>query len=755
MKLPIKLPFQKKDDSSYYLSLLLGDENVHATVFSEKNGKIDVVGEHEQHLPTLLEKLSDDELLDILDKTISTAERKLPEGFQTRKTIFGVKENWIEDTKIKKDYLQKLKKVCDNLGLTPIGFLVIHEAIAHLLQKEEGAPVSAILAEVGSNDIAVSILRAGKILETKRVPLNESIAKTIDKTLHVFTEYEILPSRLIVFSNTTHEKLSHELTSHQWSKSLPFLHVPQIKMLPKSFESRAMLFGAATQMGFEVLDIFDRPTIPNDEVIQTSLREEPSFAQTEAAEEAMFGFMTDADIAHIEQSPKTAVSAITKEKETAIETYNDDFFMSEHEATSSSHEKTASWKTKITHLGNTIKKQFSLLGRSLPVTKLSHHFPIVAKRKGLIFIPPIILGLLLLIVLLYIFTIKATVVLYIDPKTMEKDQDITFSINQSSNPTQNLIAAESVETIEEGSVSTTTTGKKEIGEKAKGSVTLYSRISQSKTFSSGTVITGPNGLKFSLDKDVTVASSSGDASASPATANVAVTATTIGKESNLPSGSKFTITGFNEGDVVAKNSDAFSGGSKKDITIVSKADTAKLLDELPKKLTDTAKEALAGKVSGTKELLPVFLQTGIEKKTFDKDVGEEATTVNLTGSVAFTSAAYDKKELQAYALSQLSEDTNKLTPAKESISYSIADVSDKDGDISATMHIKGYLLPKIEKETIQETIAGSSFDDATKTLTALPQVRRVEIQLFPPLPFLPAFLPRLSNNITIEVKTNG
>jgi hypothetical protein len=758
MKLPIKLPFQKKDDSSYYLSLLLGDENVHATVFSEKNGKIDVVGEHEQHLPTLLEKLSDDELLDILDKTISTAERKLPEGFQTRKTIFGVKENWIEDTKIKKDYLQKLKKVCDNLGLTPIGFLVIHEAIAHLLQKEEGAPVSAILAEVGSNDIAVSILRAGKILETKRVPLNESIAKTIDKTLHVFTEYEILPSRLIVFSNTTHEKLSHELTSHQWSKSLPFLHVPQIKMLPKSFESRAMLFGAATQMGFEVLDIFDRPTIPNDQQIQDANEKESSFSQTEAAEEAMFGFMTDADIAHLEQAPRTAISEIEKEKETAVETYNDDFFSSEHEATSPTHahtsHTTSSWKTKVMHIGTTIKKQFASIGSSLHLEKLSHRFPVLAQRKGLIFIPPVILGVLLLIVLLYIFTVKATVMVYIDPKTMEKEQNITFSTNQSSDSTQNLIAAESVDITQEGSVSTTTTGKKEIGEKAKGSVTLYSRISQSKTFSSGTIITGPNGLKFSLDKDVTVASSSGDASASPATANVAVTAAAIGKESNLPSGSKFTITGFNEGDVVAKNGDAFSGGSKKDITIVAKADTAKLLDELPKKLTDKAKEALAGKVNGTKELLPVFLQTGVEKKTFDKDVGEEATSVTLNGSVSFVSAAYDKKELSAYALTQLSEDNTQLTPAKESITYSLTDVSDKDGDISAKMHIKGYLLPKIEKESVQETIAGNSFPDATRTLTALPQVKRVEIQLSPPLPFLPAFLPRLSNNITIEVKTN-
>ena len=79
-----------------------------------------------------------------------------------------------------------------------------------LLQKEEGAPVSAILCEIGTDMLVVSVLRAGKILETKRVPIQQSIPHTIDKTLHAFTDYEILPSRIVVFNEKTHTKLSQE-----------------------------------------------------------------------------------------------------------------------------------------------------------------------------------------------------------------------------------------------------------------------------------------------------------------------------------------------------------------------------------------------------------------------------------------------------------------------------------------------------------------------------------------------------------------
>src|SRR3990172_6833585 len=101
MKLPIGNFFEKKTDSEYFLTLTLRNERATAVVFEKTSGRVKVVGKGEKEFKR----------------------------------------------KIKKEYLGKLKKISDSLDLKPMGFLVVTEAISHLLQKEEGAPVSAILCE--------------------------------------------------------------------------------------------------------------------------------------------------------------------------------------------------------------------------------------------------------------------------------------------------------------------------------------------------------------------------------------------------------------------------------------------------------------------------------------------------------------------------------------------------------------------------------------------------------------------------------
>src|SRR3989344_1343041 len=251
----MKLPFStKKEKREYFLALLLRDEKAYAVVFEEQQGRARVVGEHEVHFKDTLETASDDELLDVLDKAISSAESELPKDVQSQKMILGVKEEWVEGGKIKKEYLVKLKKICESLGLSPIGFLIITEAIAHLIQKEEGAPVSGILIDIGKKTVDVTLLRAGRIVESKSAPVTDSIAKTTDILLHHFTSYEVLPSRIFVTgSHKDTEHIAQEFISHAWSKSLPFLHVPQVIALPWGFDAKAVLNGAVTQMGFSLL----------------------------------------------------------------------------------------------------------------------------------------------------------------------------------------------------------------------------------------------------------------------------------------------------------------------------------------------------------------------------------------------------------------------------------------------------------------------------------------------------------------------
>jgi len=162
MNLPFFKNFNKKIVPLYFLVLVLRDEKAEAVIFEEIESRIKIVGLKEEHFSTSIDEISQEELLEKLDKAISVAESSLPENIQTQKTIFGVKESWTDNDQIKKEYLGKLKKTSEELGLIPIGFLVISQAISHLLQKEEGVPVSAILAEINKKNVTVTLLRAGK-----------------------------------------------------------------------------------------------------------------------------------------------------------------------------------------------------------------------------------------------------------------------------------------------------------------------------------------------------------------------------------------------------------------------------------------------------------------------------------------------------------------------------------------------------------------------------------------------------------------
>ena len=102
MKLPVPSLFSKKSPSNYYLALLLRDDKAAAVILKEGGGKLEIVGQNETAFSTPLEEIDLDELLDTLDKTISKAENSLPPNIETEKTVFGVKESWVEEKKIKK-----------------------------------------------------------------------------------------------------------------------------------------------------------------------------------------------------------------------------------------------------------------------------------------------------------------------------------------------------------------------------------------------------------------------------------------------------------------------------------------------------------------------------------------------------------------------------------------------------------------------------------------------------------------------------
>lgn len=792
MKLPILSSlFKKTPPSEYFLAFLLRDEHVHAVVFEEIGGRIQVVGQGKAELLSSVEVLSQENLLTAADKAISIAEQSLPEGIQTHKTVFGVKESWVEDSHITKDHLTKLKQMSEELDLQPIGFLVFPEAIAHLLQKEEGAPISGILVDAGKKQVSLTLIRAGRIVETKEVPLKESLIITVETALKQFENVEIFPSRLILFDNGN-KVVEREFISHHWSKSLPFLHVPQVSTLSSDFDTRAILFGTATQMGFDAIDLIKAPPVlkGTKELSDHSLELEESDNLENNADESNFLLESKETQESENEIEKDSVQAgTTQDPEKEIEEVEDnssqEYFgfvkdedITKNEIPHNTHihsdsfeeipeevkeEEEADVTLGFSHSGPAFfegaKKTFANIKKGLPKkfsffkSTFSFLGTISSQVPGggnkFVFIIPGLIILLVIFFIWYIFGIHAVVTLSLAPKIIEQNQSVTFSTTGTTDAISGTIEGSVISTSEDGKVSGNATGSKDVGDKAKGTVTVFNTDDSSHTLQSGSTITASNGLAFTLDKDVTVASGSSDpTNLSAGTADVAVTASDIGTNYNLPSSTKFTVSGTAL--IAAKNANAFSGGSKKTVTVVTQKDLDSLSDQLTQNLSDKAKEDLQQQANGDMVILPNFTKTTISKSSFDKKVGDEASAINLSGTVSFQSLSYKKSDIDSYTkLAMKDQLPSDLTLSPKGITYDVHDLIEKDGNAKATLDMKASMIPTIDNKTLASQIAGKSFAQAKEILSGTPQFAGVTFKLSPNLFFLPEILPRLSGNISI------
>jgi len=789
----MKLPFlEKKEKAEYYLALVLRNEKATSVIFEKIGATIKYISHGEEEFQNTVEDAETEEFLEVLDKAIIQAEEALPESIETHKTIFGLKGSWVEDNKIKKEFLEKLKKASEELSLDPIGFLVFAESIIGLVQKDEGAPVTAILADIGNKFITVSLIKSGRIVETKSSEIHESASFTVDTLLKHFQTPEVMPARIILL-DSGEEALTQEFMNHQWSKSLPFLHLPQIISLPQDASIKAMLLGAATQMRTELL--YDSTRIGLNEMpkklepqeltetkhietpikeLEEEIEEEDSFEdnlEETAADETLsedvvenlsdkktvepldyvdhddsleyFGFTENADVAKA-PLPKNAVeSFIPNELEEEI--INE----APEEARIETERKIATPAAAGLVVGQ-IKKTTGIVLKSIHKIKIGE---LLSKLKGIdlkkrtIFIIPAVIVILLLVGVFYLYSSrKATISILVNPKQDSKTTSVTFSSSTPTDVANSNIASESVSVSEDGTVTEQATGKKDVGTPAKGKVTIFN-VGDTVSLASGTTIVAPNGLKYTLDNSVDVAS--GDATLATTT-TVNITSADIGQDYNLPSGTKFSVSG-QDNTVAAKNDDAFSGGSKKQITVISDTDIQKALTDLPKQLEEKAKNDIKGKVSSSDStLLGTFVDESVDKKSFDKKSGDQANQTILTGTVTFTGLSYKNSDIVALANSlfnspdmQLSKDN--LTVSAENV------VTEKNNDVSADLKINANLLPKIDTTALAKQIVGNTLQKTRNIISNFPQVENVGILINPNIPFLPQNLPASSKNIIIQV----
>ncbi|MCL5411515.1 MAG: hypothetical protein M1150_02130 [Patescibacteria group bacterium] len=368
----------------------------------------------------------------------------------------------------------------------------------------------------------------------------------------------------------------------------------------------------------------------------------------------------------------------------------------------------------------------------------------------------------------YWYLPNAKVVLYVTPKSFTKDASLSASTRLSVVDTEErAVPLTEVSSTETGTLSAQSTGKKTIGDHAKGAVTIrnYNTISP-KSFDKGAllkVVGGTNdGTKFSLDNAVTIPTASESATTDaegnisrltvPGKVEVSVSAVEIGKGGNVDENTRFSVGDQNLANVDAVNKAAFSGGSSREVTVVASSDRKKLLETLSKQLSEKARGNLKSKLSNDQVILEGTIKESASKETYNKDIEAEASEVNLNLTWTVVAKAYSKDDLKKVMQTSIEKDIPdgyEIDPGKLDVSAEAS--KDSDGDtVDLLSRVDGMLLPKIDSARVTGKLQGISLSSANDYLKSLDNIEGYEVRLWPTLPSPLNTLPHVAGNIKIE-----
>jgi hypothetical protein len=319
----------------------------------------------------------------------------------------------------------------------------------------------------------------------------------------------------------------------------------------------------------------------------------------------------------------------------------------------------------------------------------------------------------------------------------------TIKVPMTLPPATTSTLVTKVEDIKEFTKTIPTTGKKSIGEKAKGKVKIFNCTDNVVSFTKGSALS-VNSKKFTLIDSV---DKLGSASGSFATNNrkctetssdVTAEASDIGEDFNIVEGSVLNINTANKNDFYAKSISAFTGGVKKDGQVVDTKD----IEEL-KKLLASENNAKSGSTPVVANILPSLTDTSGSKTSFSAKVGDLVKEVTITSKGKIIYYNYKKDELEKYISTTLKSNPALQSSVIKRIAYSIdAATKAKNNDITINTSVNVEYGSAINTAELSKEVVNKTFP------LTLPGVTSFDIVSHNPLPFN-SKTPKNDKNISI------
>lgn len=488
MKVPdfVSSLFQKKSDSlQVYLSLYLDVHMVAVAFWSmDQEGTYQMLDS--ERSPVDVD--SWDARCDTVDRLIGLLEEKTGHT-EVTKAILGLPTTYLTQTgEIKKDVLTEIKSLTKTLELTPIGFVPLYQAVIFKMKKDEGVPPSVILLGVNSHAVAITIYKIGALVGLREVEKHDDIAPGVEVGLKSFTDLEVLPARMLLYGPDTVEleEMKGKLMRHQWTNRVNFMHFPKIDIISTSMIIESVSIAGASELGNETESLMEKAPEAEELMVEEEKEENGTIA-------------AQADNTPITETP--VLDAVSEEVAHAQEVISEDFAVEETAAHADANvvlvdAESLGFKKDV----DVLEEDSQLEGEEeLPLKRpalklpavdfsgLSAFFQKISFGRGS---PgPRIVALSGFVVFLVMgglgiwFLPHATVTIMEIPKVIDATETIIID------PTATIVDAEKKivpgkksEKSLSGEKTIPVNGKKNIGDPAKGAVTIYNKSLDEKTF---------------------------------------------------------------------------------------------------------------------------------------------------------------------------------------------------------------------------------------------------------------------------------
>ncbi len=355
-----------------------------------------------------------------------------------------------------------------------------------------------------------------------------------------------------------------------------------------------------------------------------------------------------------------------------------------------------------------------------------------------VIIPRMISAQVTLVLKEYDVTSQATVTL--DPLT--------------DSPAEDILPAEMTSAQITADKEVPATGKKTIGDKAKGTVTIYNKTSQSKKFPAGTQLkTGK--LSFVTDEETTVASASSTISETVhGKSTIKATAAEYGEASNIDKNVEMNVGSFDKSAFVARSESPFTGGNSKQTTAVAQKDHDDALKAAIVDMKAQAGDAIRSKANNVQEVV-VLDDVVVTNKKYSAAVGAEASSVSVSATASASGILYTKAQLTNFAQEKL----NAVLPAGSSL---LADTIkteitgqkvESKQKIQLSLALSSKAKPSLEPTQYTKILAGKNLEESRHFLDTQEAIASYTLTVRPV--FLAIFsksLPKDAARISISVQ---